>query len=164
MIDINEVVAWSALATAEHVELNGPVNVAVRDLSCSVRFYARVFGFHTCKRWGDCVATLEATKARATLMLHEQRSPLLRASRLWRRWGFVVTDLDRARQLVWELGVKIARDSGEPDHIYRWSNGRSLYIKDPNENEIELVETPNFRRACMMSRWDSFAWGEPGRS
>jgi hypothetical protein len=52
----------------------------------------------------------------------------------------VVVDIDWVRRAVWDLGIGIAKDSGEPDQIYRWENGRTLYILDPDANVIELVD------------------------
>jgi hypothetical protein len=87
-------------------------------------------------------AVMRAT-ARVDLVLHERRDGVDEPAR---RWGFVVADLDRAREAVWDLGVQIARDSGAPDHIYWWSNRRSLYIRDRDANDIELVEVWSYAR------------------
>ena len=48
--------------------------------------------------------------------------------------------IDDVRGRLWDLGVKVARDSGAPDHIYRRPSGSSVYIRDRDGNEIELVE------------------------
>ena len=74
------------------------------------------------------------------LVIHDAGSAVRQRAQLERRWGFAVKDLDAVRQLVWELGVSVARDSGAADHIHRWANGRSLYVRAPDGVEIELVE------------------------
>jgi catechol 2,3-dioxygenase-like lactoylglutathione lyase family enzyme len=141
VISINQIIAWSADDGTDCVDLGaGQINASVRNLRRSIEFYGRVFGFSTAAIHGARgVAVMKAT-ARAELVLRERRDGLPGPVRSLRRWGFVVTNLDRVRQAVWEFGVHVARDSGEPDHIFRWSNRRSLYVHDPDGNEIELVE------------------------
>jgi hypothetical protein len=78
--------------------------------------------------------------AAAKLEIHEMTGSSVPIPNTLQRWGFVVTDLDWTRQAVWDLGIDIANESGEPDQIYRRQNGRSLYIRDPDSNVIELVE------------------------
>jgi hypothetical protein len=63
-----------------------------------------------------------------------------------------VDDLDRVRAAIWDLGVKVAGDNGEPDHIRRWVNGRSLVVRDPDGNTIELVEEVRERPAALRRR------------
>jgi catechol-2,3-dioxygenase len=60
-----------------------------------------------------------------------------------------LSDLDAVRAQVWTLGVKVAHDSGEPDHIFRRRGGASLYVHDPDGNEIELVEHRHAERAPL---------------
>ncbi len=143
MIKVDGIVAWSTPATSDRVPLDGDLpHVSVRDLPRSLRFYSRVFGFQAERVSGSLDTAMLATATRVRLMLHQGDTP--RGSRPpLQHWGFVVSDLDRARELAWDLGVKAARDSGDPDHIYRWSDRRALYVHDPDENEIELVELAN---------------------
>jgi catechol-2,3-dioxygenase len=148
VIKVNEVVTWSAQERSECAELGiGQINVAVRNLRSSIEFYARVFGFSASAVYSARGSAVMNATARADLLLHERRDRRHGSLRALRRWGFVVTDLDRVRQLAWELGVRVARDSGAPDHIYQWSNRRSLYIHDPDGNEIELAELTGDRRS-----------------
>ena len=148
MIRINEIIGWSADDGTEGVELgSGQLNAAVHNLRRSIEFYGRVFGFRSAAIYAARgLAVMKAT-TRADLVLHERRDGVPGSLRPLRRWGFVVTNLDRVRQTVWELGVRVARDSGEPDHIYRWSNRHSLYVYDPDANEIELVEVRGYARS-----------------
>lgn len=121
-------------------EVSG-VTIPVRDIDRAVAFYSRVFGLKLARAGGPLPrrsATLAGADG-ARLAMHErvdaaERLPLARA------WGFLVDDLDRVREAAWDLGVKVANDNGEPDHIRRWANGRSLAVRDPDGNQIELIE------------------------
>src|SRR5690606_26019168 len=104
------------------------------------RFYARVFGLLPAPgAWGESLVVIPVTPD-VRLVIHDAQAAVRRKARCVKRWGFVVGDLDRVRELVWELGVKVARDSGAPDHIYRWPSSRSLYVQAPDGHEIQLVE------------------------
>lgn len=145
MIKINEVASWFEARKSAFVQLGGSrrIDVWVRNVERSIAFYSRVFGFRVTgyrhSRGHAAAAVMRAT-ARGDLVLHARLDETTTPTRLPCRWGFLVSDLDSVRAMVWELGVSIARDSGAPDHIYRWSNGRLLYVKDPDANEIALVE------------------------
>jgi len=124
----------------------GPLVVPVGDLGKSVEFYRRVFGFRPRSTWrGPSFGPLTpgslrlAARGRAELWLRPRCTAPDEAAQN-RRWAFVVTNLEEVREKVWDLGVKVARDSGEPDHIFRRGGRASLYVRDPDGNEIELVE------------------------
>jgi catechol 2,3-dioxygenase-like lactoylglutathione lyase family enzyme len=141
MIEVEYVVPWSAMERAADPEpASGDIDVVASDLGRAVRFYSRVFGLLPARgAWGDSFAIIPVNSS-TRLIIHDARAAVRRRARCVRRWAFVVTDLEHIRDMVWELGVKVARDSGAPDHIYRWSNGRSLYVQAPDGHEIELVE------------------------
>lgn len=114
------------------------VTIPVRDLERAVDFYRRVFGFRLAREGRPAYrrsATL-AGPGNALLAIHEYGE----AEPLRSHWGFLVDELDRVREAVWDLGVGVAHDNGEPDHIDRWTNGRSLSVHDPDGNEIHLIE------------------------
>jgi hypothetical protein len=95
---------------------------------------------------------VRSTATGVRLVLHA--APTSPQSTLLRRWAFVVENLDEVRARVWDLGVRVARDSGAPDHIYRRLAGASLYVHDRDCNEIELVELPphsGFARASAQA-------------
>ncbi|HEX6994684.1 MAG TPA: VOC family protein [Gammaproteobacteria bacterium] len=144
MIVVENVIAWSGVErSADPRRLSGDIDIVANDLCRAVRFYSRVFGLLPGPRsWGESLVVIPVT-GDARLVIHDAQATLRRRARCTRRWGFVVSDLDHVRGLVWELGVKVARDSGAPDHVYRWSNGRSLYVQAPDGHEIELVEMPS---------------------
>ncbi|HET8697830.1 MAG TPA: VOC family protein [Gammaproteobacteria bacterium] len=157
--DLRPVIHVNAIAAYEHGIAPGrrePLAVPVRDLRKSADFYRRVFGFWPRRRTGDDSGLgADMGTGGAAGFDGARRNALLLAAHgvelaLERRSGavaaatpcctFVVSDVDAVREQVWNLGVKIARDSGEPDHIFRRRGGASLYVQDPDGNEIELVE------------------------
>ena len=121
----------------------GPVVMPVNDVRKSVEFYRRVFGFRPPSMSRG--AGFDSSSASVPLASDGHAELLLRPRGAWpappQRWTFAVKNLEDVREKVWELGVKVARDSGEPDHIFRRRGGASLYVLDPDGNEIELVET-----------------------
>lgn len=152
MILVENVIPWCSVErSADPRCVSGDIHIVASDLGRAVRFYSRVFGLLPAPRsWGENLAVIPVTPD-ARLVIHDARATLRHRARCIRRWGFVVSDLDHVRGLVWELGVKVARDSGAPDHIYRWSSGRSLYVQAPDGHEIELFEIPN-RAVEMLPR------------
>lgn len=118
------------------------VTIAARNLERSIDFYTSVFGFRVAGHGMPAPrrsATL-AAPGEARLAIHENDGSSNGPVPLHGRWGFLVDDLDAVREAAWDLGVKVADDNGAPDHIHRWSNGRSLRVLDPDGNEIELIE------------------------
>lgn len=115
------------------------VTIPVRDLDRSLQFYSRVFGLAAVKS-GPRRSAVLAGPGDAVIAVHEQHNGANGSLPLRQRWGFLVDDLDRVREAAWDLGVKVADDNGEPDHIRRWSNGRTLSVHDPDGNAIDLVE------------------------
>ncbi|HET7132344.1 MAG TPA: VOC family protein [Gammaproteobacteria bacterium] len=113
-----------------------PLAVPAKDLRKSTDFYRRVFGFWPRPRTGGGPLLLAGHDGLELKL--EPRAASAGAG--LRRCTFVVSDLDTVREQVWDLGVKVARDSGEPDHIFRRRGRASLYVHDPDGNEIELVE------------------------
>jgi predicted enzyme related to lactoylglutathione lyase len=149
MIAIKEAVSWadSGEGSRERGSVHGLV-VHVANLDRAAAFYERVFGFR--RSIGDSAASCDAVALQLsglpTLVLHQwpRRGS---APRPLQRWAFVVAEnLEEVRGRVWELGVKIARDSGAPDQVYRRATGDSLYVFDADGNEIELVERSSAER------------------
>jgi lactoylglutathione lyase len=162
----------SRLASGENLQLSvsgiSGVTIAARDLERSIDFYSRVFGFRVAgrKRSLPRRSVMLAAPGEALIAIQELGDGPDRPVPLHGRWGFVVDDLDRAREAIWDLGVKVADDNGAPDHIRRWSNGRSLRVRDPDGNEIELVEecrdrAPATLRARCPARRAWRRWVQP---
>lgn len=141
MIDVERVLSWSPFERTAFDELAASeIHVAATDLSRAVRFYSRVFGLEAVRTSAGGTVVVMRVSPDKELVLHDAGSAVRQRVQHQRRWAFAVRDLDAVRQLVWELGVPVARDSGAADHIYRWANGRSLYVRAPDGVEIELVE------------------------
>ena len=148
MISISEIVSWQDMDGCQDVRSVIPeLAVPVGDLLRAARFYERVFGFYRvfAAHGADSGRLVRATATGVRLVLHAVPSP---QPKLPRRWAFVVENLDDARARAWDLGVRVARDSGAPDHIYRRLDGASLYVHDRDGNEIELVELPQGARVA----------------
>lgn len=141
MIEVEGVVPWSTTERTSYPQpMAGEIGIVTSDLARALRFYWRVFGLRPARGRSSEKHAIMPVTAHSKLMIHEVKAPMRGMARCTWRWGFVVTDLDRVRQQVWELGVRVSRDSGAPDHIYHWSNGRSLYVYAADGHEIELVE------------------------
>ena len=152
MITISEIVSWSDVdGWHDDRSVIHWLAVPAGDPSRAARFYERVFGFYRdiAVHCADSRFLAMTTETGVRLALHT--APTSRGSPLVRRWAFVVENLDDVRARVWELGVRVARDSGAPDHIYRRLDGGSLYVHDRDRNEIELVELASGSRLAHAS-------------
>jgi catechol 2,3-dioxygenase-like lactoylglutathione lyase family enzyme len=134
------------------------VTIATCNLERSVDFYSSVFGLRIATRETIAprrTATL-AAPGEAVVAIHEYGAAPGSPSPLHGRWGFLVDDLDRVRETIWDAGVRVADDNGAPDHIRRWSNGRSLRVLDPDGNGIELIEECRHARAhgCVAAAFN----------
>lgn len=142
VIRINAFAAWSGVHDPDMPRRNlGQLVVPVSDVRNSAEFYRRVFGFRPRPaRGGVGAGSLLLAADGLTELLLRPRCTVPDEAAQTRRWAFAVTNLEQVREKVWDLGVKVARDSGEPDHIFRRRGRASLYVRDPDGNEIELVE------------------------
>ena len=117
------------------------VNLSVKDVEKSAAFYCDLLGLHI--RWKG-----ELTGGRLAMHVGDDRSylALFEATLAGRvvqdysktginHFGFVVDDLDAARERLAKLGIE-ARDPDDYDP------GRRLYFDDPDGIEVELVEYP----------------------
>lgn len=135
--------------------------IAARDLVRSVSFYARVFGFRPeeAGRVSELGSARLSGPGNLRLVIHREDAAVIRPAGEPGPLCFRVADLDATREALWDAGVAVSRDSGEPDQIFRHANGRALYIRDPHGNEIELVEDaaaaarPALHRHCRVARW-----------
>jgi catechol 2,3-dioxygenase-like lactoylglutathione lyase family enzyme len=153
VIIVKRIVSWSepddGAARSDIRQLCVPVG----DCRRSAEFYRRVFGLRPRPALSGNAAPAElfVTDGVVRVCLRRAHCVSLPAWLRTTRWGFVVADLDATRAQVWELGVQVVRDSGELDHIYRRSGADSLYVRDPDGNEIELVE-PHGERHPVAAR------------
>jgi catechol 2,3-dioxygenase-like lactoylglutathione lyase family enzyme len=161
MVRVNRVIDRSAAESDDHMSTGdaGTATVSAGDLVRSIEFYKRVFGFHVqqdMRRSSRVSARLTGPNdIRLVVRAIDAGRPAVALPRL----RFVVGDLEDARAVLWDAGVGVSRDSGQPDQIFRGPTGRSLYIRDPAGNEIELVEGhgAGCRRSldgnCRINRW-----------
>jgi catechol 2,3-dioxygenase-like lactoylglutathione lyase family enzyme len=145
MIQVHDVIDWTGTLSSQRIEIESidRVQLVTPDLQRSVGFYTRAFGFRsvgTPEKRPQRSAVLISAASSAELVIHETIESGAPMRNVLQRWGFVVVDIDWVRRAVWDLGIGIAKDNGEPDQIYRWENGRTLYILDPDANVIELVD------------------------
>ena len=135
---------WVQVACVDYVA------IPVRDLERSINFYTRVFGFRVVEdgRLDPEPYMLLHARGGPYLALHALPDrPPAGGTRI--RCSFVVADLDRVRESLWNLGVPTADGSVEPRHVHRWRTTRSLLIDDPDGHRIELVESAG-RGAPML--------------
>lgn len=133
------------------------LSIYTPELRRSVELYSRVFGF--------CVVSASRDHAGRSALMAAGRFFLAirerqRSESDWTRtlaWSFVVDDLDQARASIWNLGIVPVRDGmHEPQSNPPWRRRRSFVIRDPDGNEIEVVERARCRQvrlpACGLSK------------
>jgi catechol 2,3-dioxygenase-like lactoylglutathione lyase family enzyme len=105
------------------------------NLRRSLSFYTRVLGFKVVDDGsGGSPGHAMLRMGRGIVLTLEERKISSPSAGL----GFVVEDLDRVRETLWNLGVAIAgSDRGGASSPRR----RVLRILDPDGHEIELIET-----------------------
>ncbi len=140
MIEVHGIVSWPGTPVPACVRLGGRhrLEIPVRSVERAARFYSRVFGFRPIVRSNGQSATF-AVAANAEAVLVAATMPAEQGSDSG-SWGFLVADLEAAREEAWNLGVRVAGDSGAPDQIRRRGNVRMLPVQDRDGNVIRLVE------------------------
>ena len=127
------------------------INLTVRDVDRSAEFYTGVFGLtiREDRREADRPYVIVGRPDVGDLALHQQTGAIrederrrpggpIRRDRI-NHWGFVVSDFDRLRAALEEAGVEVLyRDNGA-DGLVEYPRSRSLYVADPDGNEIELT-------------------------
>ena len=145
MIGVKDVVEWSDVRQASNVDGHElrRVQLTTRDLHGAVIFYSQLFGLRpSLARSGRTHrSAVVSVTPKTDLVIDERKDPRdSDALAATTRCAFVVGDLDWARQVVWDLGIRVATASEDPDQIFRWPNARPLYVYDPDANQIELLE------------------------
>ncbi|MBN1239411.1 MAG: VOC family protein [Gammaproteobacteria bacterium] len=125
------------------------VTISVGDLGRSVRFYQRLFGCQVVERNYAGKARVLLSAGGAYVAMQERRAEPAEADTPPGRWSFMVEDIDRARACAWNLGVATVGGTDAPRRIHAWRRERSFMIRDPDGNEVEIVE----RRRQTRSTW-----------
>src|SRR5690606_29809216 len=107
------------------------------DLRRAIRLYNRVFGFQLVSKADRSGSPRVLMRGRGCcyLAIDEHHGTIAATKRL----RFETASLDRARERLWDLGVVPADGSIEPRFDPKRCC-RIVPIRDPDGNEIELVE------------------------
>jgi len=127
------------------VEVTGSAYVAIsaRDVERAVRFYARVFGFRVIeqRRDADVAHVLLSTQRDTFVAVHDEHAAAAPPPGTL-RLTFAVHDLERAREALWNHGVAPVGGHFPEERSFHPANPPHLVIRDPDGNEIDLVEQP----------------------
>jgi catechol 2,3-dioxygenase-like lactoylglutathione lyase family enzyme len=124
------------MATA--VRALGEVALRVNDLDESQAFYADVIGLELMRRF-EHAAFFRIAEGYAghtsILALFDRKSPVERAHTTLDHLAFTIalSDYEAEKRRLEELGLNVRTDT------HGWVHWRSLYIEDPDDNEVELV-------------------------
>jgi lactoylglutathione lyase len=114
------------------------INMRVKNLSESIDFYERVFGFemkedHT-QDGDDAWAIVgQANTVYICMYLHADKQRVPDALQIM-HFGLVIDDFDTLLERLKAHGV----DTGKG--YVKWPQSRSVYITDPSGHEIDLTE------------------------
>jgi lactoylglutathione lyase len=115
------------------------VNVMVKNIDETVKFYSEVFGFTVKENGvsqtsGNLYAIIGISDKGLLAIYEDPKFDKQKIGNI-NHFGFHVDDFDDALIHLKELNVKVA-DYG----VVNYENSRSVYIFDPNGIEIELSE------------------------
>jgi len=117
------------------------LNITVSDLQAAIDFYGRLFGFRIAEdcRGDDRPYVIMGKAGVGWLALHSQgREDPPEGGRI-NHWGFVVDDFDGLTERLESLGVAPLYTDRWPGGVVGYPRSRSLYVADPDGNEIELT-------------------------
>ncbi|MDP2667054.1 MAG: VOC family protein [Candidatus Diapherotrites archaeon] len=113
------------------------INMSVKDLEKSVRFYREVFGFEI-KEDQSKDASYIIGNAHVKLCLYEDKN--LHVKEGLNHFGFHIENFDEIISRCKEMGVPVSYDGA-----IEWKNparSKSIYITDPSGYVIELSNLP----------------------
>jgi catechol 2,3-dioxygenase-like lactoylglutathione lyase family enzyme len=117
------------------------LNLTVSDLRASIDFYGRLFGFEIAEdcREASRPYVIMGRAGVGWLALHARTGDMPAPGGRINHWGFVVDDFDGLQARLRAQGVEALYTDRWPDGIVRYPRSRSLYVADPDGNEIELT-------------------------
>lgn len=107
------------------------VNMTVKDLDESVRFYGELFGFVEKKDQSDQASKIIGNE---TIKLCMYEDPGLEIGDGLNHFGFHVENFDDIVEKCEAMDIPM------PYGVVQWEKSRSVYIVDPNGYEVELSE------------------------
>ena len=118
------------------------INLTVNNLEKSADFYQRVFGFQI-KEEGKSSGfgrdyKIIGLSNKGFLCLYQADEPLAKSSRI-NHIGIHVSNLAKALPEIKKQGIEIV-PYGNKEGLVSYHSSHSVYIKDPDGNEIELSD------------------------
>jgi lactoylglutathione lyase len=115
------------------------VNLSVRDLDASIKFYCDLLGVEV-KEGGESQGirwTILGTKDRFYFCFFEVKDGVFRPGDIHiNHIGLVVDDLDETIKRIHDLGLRLQFG----DKAVQWPRSRSAYVVDPDGISIEFTE------------------------
>ena len=108
------------------------INMTVKNLDESVKFYKNLFGFEIKKDQPEDKSKIIGND---TIKLCLYESPEMKPEGAIAHFGFHVKNFDEIMDVCKSLGVKIYYDGP-----IKFEKSRSIYISDPSGYDIELSE------------------------
>ena len=108
------------------------INMTVKNLDESVKFYKNLFGFEIKKDQPEDKSKIIGND---TIKLCLYESPEMKPEGAIAHFGFHVENFDEIMDVCKSLGVKIYYDGP-----IKFEKSRSIYISDPSGYDIELSE------------------------
>jgi len=117
------------------------LNITVSDLQASIDFYGRLFGFGIAEDCRDDTRpyVIMGRAGAGWLALHAQTGEGPPEGGRINHWGFVVEDFEGLPDRLRALGVDALYTDRWPGGVVEYPRSRSLYVSDPDGNEIELT-------------------------
>lgn len=118
----------------------GHREVKVRRLGRSINFYDLALGFEVEQLIGD-PRTPRAVLRNGDgnrIVLREQKK--VASGEAVACLTLAVSGLDARRDTLWDLGIPASRGSGAADRMFGGADRRAFYLRDPDGNELRLVE------------------------
>ena len=117
------------------------LNLTVSDLAAAVDFYHGLFGFEIAEdcRADDRPYVIMGAAGVGFLALHQQANGDPPTGGRINHWGFVVDDFEAIPGRSEALGISPLYLDRWPRGVVEYPRSRSLYVADPDGNEIELT-------------------------